>query len=514
MRSPGMISSISIHAPRMGSDRVRPRCRGLLGDFNPRSPDGERPCVLAWQPPCLRISIHAPRMGSDPLWYTRLSPCSYFNPRSPDGERLVPRVRRPENGISIHAPRMGSDCPAFVTMRRTLTFQSTLPGWGATAPALVARNSWPDISIHAPRMGSDLVRVEHVRVGFHISIHAPRMGSDLPDLRRNPSFGFISIHAPRMGSDECDEGGRRCRIYFNPRSPDGERRADKLQSIRPCAFQSTLPGWGATVSGRIDHVAVDYFNPRSPDGERRTGQQDRHRQTDFNPRSPDGERHGAAGLAHPRTDFNPRSPDGERPVTVPPWPIVPIFQSTLPGWGATYTAVCLGVSPYISIHAPRMGSDGHHGPLHQQPRKISIHAPRMGSDYSGDASLRIMLNFNPRSPDGERRCRRTPRTGGGNFNPRSPDGERLCVLPRPLPCEYISIHAPRMGSDQINKAMSDLRAISIHAPRMGSDDSLPRIHRRKPISIHAPRMGSDKTTKRIAELEKEFQSTLPGWGAT
>ena len=33
----------------------------------------------------------------------------------------------------------------------------------------------------------------------------------------------------------------------------------------------------------------------------------------------------------------------------------------------------------------------------------------------------------------------------------------------------ISIHAPRMGSDQINKAMSDLRAISIHAPRMGSD---------------------------------------------
>ena len=106
---PITLTMISIHAPRMGSDRVRPRCRGLLGDFNPRSPDGERPCVLAWQPPCLRISIHAPRMGSDPLWYTRLSPCSYFNPRSPDGERLVPRVRRPENGISIHAPRMGSD---------------------------------------------------------------------------------------------------------------------------------------------------------------------------------------------------------------------------------------------------------------------------------------------------------------------------------------------------------------------------------------------------------------------
>ena len=56
---------------------------------------------------------------------------------------------------------------------------------------------------------------------------------------------------------------------------------------------------------------------------------------------------------------------------------------------------------------------------------ISIHAPRMGSDYSGDASLRIMLNFNPRSPDGERLSK--------SFAP--PNVSR------------ISIHAPRMGSD-------------------------------------------------------------------
>ena len=349
--------------------------------FNPRSPDGERPCSPQMPRASRRFQSTLPGWGATlcfgmattlPPNFNPRSPDGerpghatippiryYFNPRSPDGERLVPRVRRPENGISIHAPRMGSDCPAFVTMRRTLTFQSTLPGWGATAPALVARNSWPDISIHAPRMGSDLVRVEHVRVGFH-----------------------ISIHAPRMGSDECDEGGRRCRIYFNPRSPDGERRADKLQSIRPCAFQSTLPGWGATVSGRIDHVAVDYFNPRSPDGERRTGQQDRHRQTDFNPRSPDGERHGAAGLAHPRTDFNPRSPDGERPVTVPPWPIVPIFQSTLPGWGAT------------------VARDAQHARI-----QISIHAPRMGSDRLVMRRRCSRMHFNPRSPDGERHTR-------------------------------------------------------------------------------------------------------------
>ena len=34
------------------------------------------------------------------------------------------------------------------------------------------------------------------------------------------------------------------------------------------------------------------------------------------------------------------------------------------------------------------------------------------------------------------------------------------------------------------------------------------------ISIHAPRVGSDRLHIRVAPDEKEFQSTLPVWGAT
>ena len=37
----------------------------------------------------------------------------------------------------------------------TAQFQSTLPGWGATKPSLIAGLCYK-ISIHAPRMGSDL----------------------------------------------------------------------------------------------------------------------------------------------------------------------------------------------------------------------------------------------------------------------------------------------------------------------------------------------------------------------
>ena len=56
---------ISIHAPRMGSDLVRPVSGLLTVDFNPRSPDGERRIDGNRRDDGRIISIHAPRMGSD-----------------------------------------------------------------------------------------------------------------------------------------------------------------------------------------------------------------------------------------------------------------------------------------------------------------------------------------------------------------------------------------------------------------------------------------------------------------
>ena len=84
------------------------------------------------------ISIHAPRMGSDQHEWQFVQLHKYFNPRSPHGERQqswmlkVPNVRgrfqstlpawgateificyRNTGDISIHAPRMGSDARKF-----------------------------------------------------------------------------------------------------------------------------------------------------------------------------------------------------------------------------------------------------------------------------------------------------------------------------------------------------------------------------------------------------------------
>ena len=105
------------------------------------------------------------------------------------------------------------------------------------------------------------------------------------------------------------------------------------------------------------------------------------------------------------SNFNPRSPCGERLRHIQLLHALLEFQSTLPVWGATNRPkdnVCTGI---ISIHAPRVGSDIHSGIL-----------------------FTLYDNFNPRSPCGERRIRRSARRCSRYFNPRSPCGERLDVV--------------------------------------------------------------------------------------
>ena len=124
-----------------------------------------------------------------------------------------------------------------------------------------------------------------------------------------------------------------------------------------------------------------------------------------------------------------------------------------------------------------------------------------------------------------------------NFNPRSPCGERLRVALVVKCGRVISIHAPRVGSDELQeleitqwdisihapRVGSDVLAdeennteiiISIHAPRVGSDGLGKPYSSARVISIHAPRVGSDSTTVIVPILNFLFQSTLPVWGAT
>ena len=108
-----MMETISIHAPRGGSDQRGVVISRYINDFNPRSPRGERL-----------------------VEYARTSYESDFNPHSPWGER---HVEAPEvlalDKISIHAPRGGGATHKNIRQLRKCI-----------------------ISIHAPRMGGDSTR--------------------------------------------------------------------------------------------------------------------------------------------------------------------------------------------------------------------------------------------------------------------------------------------------------------------------------------------------------------------
>ena len=145
----------------------------------------------------------------------------------------------------------------------------------------------------------------------------------------------ISIHAPRVGSDYFNSG-----LYFicqiSIPAPRVGSDGNQIVSLCPCEISIHAPRVGSDpiISTAIKRGFRDFY-----------------------PRSPRGERLG--------TLLAQREADG--------------FLSTLPAWGATKFIEKQEETNNISIHAPRVGSDGE-----------TVLDFTMGSD------------FYPRSPRGER----------------------------------------------------------------------------------------------------------------
>ena len=128
---------------------------------------------------------------------------------------------------------------------------------------------------------------------------------------------------------------------------------------------------------------------------------------------------------------------------------------------------------------------------------------------------RKRINFNPRSPHGERQPSMLNASPLTYFNPRSPHGER-----RDVPFSWavncpISIHAPRTGSDASRPEQEDtMKQFQSTLPargatRTGRADSPPAPHF-NPRSPH----GERRTLRNLVNIVNSFQSTLPARGAT
>ncbi len=170
------------------------------GDFNPRSPHGERPA--RWRTSCgaRRFQSTLPARGAT---------CGHG------------KYCRTEQ-ISIHAPRTGSDKSTRPRCTAHRAFQSTLPARGATLHNTPTPPAG-DISIHAPRTGSDIGVGNHTARTLRFQSTLPARGATDDDFDKEHFTAEISIHAPRTGSDKRPVRAVDPIGHFNPRSPHGER---------------------------------------------------------------------------------------------------------------------------------------------------------------------------------------------------------------------------------------------------------------------------------------------------
>ena len=332
-----------------------------------------------------------------------LAPTLDFNPRSPHGER---HTARPKNGglkdISTHAPRTGSDKQVWLANRMAFEFQPTLPARGATPSATRAFGT-SRFQPTLPARGATAADDQRV-AAVGISTHAPRTGSDLAQRLHGRVAGDISTHAPRTGSD-----------------------ADMpTKTIENSLISTHAPRTGSDAVFPDARTLGRRISTHAP----RTGSD-----TMF-----------GATMPSPR-DFNPRSPHGERQVQIPIITNRTRFQPTLPARGATPRLVPRPEQLCISTHAPRTGSDAPPMTSVSPPSVFQPTLPARGATRRADSYIICTINFNPRSPHGERLQSRASRRERLAFQPTLPArGATSFQIETGLVPE-ISTHAPRTGSD-------------------------------------------------------------------
>ena len=299
---------ISIHAPQWGATSayhqspagalfqsthpsgVRPPSgdcgRSATADFNPRTPVG-----------CDSYRHHHnkrfhPFQSTHPSgvrpYALRLRFVSRdFNPRTPvgcDGYSVsVPIELRNFN------PRtpVGCDRPAFVTMRRTLIFQSTHP-CGVRRHHVGRRRRAGPISIHAPQWGAtvdiDVLLLDHL-----ISIHAPQWGATeaaeaflfMPEIfqsthpsgvrldsniaQKFASLSFQSTHPSGVRLNY--PGSANGNVVISIHAPQWGATQSAMSLIQEYRFQSTHPsGVRQALVLLLTGETFENFNPRTPVG--------------------------------------------------------------------------------------------------------------------------------------------------------------------------------------------------------------------------------------------------------
>ena len=153
-----------------------------------------------------------------------------------------------------------------------------------------------------------------------------------------------------------------------------------------------------------------------------------------------------------RQDFNPRTPCGVRHAHVLKSHSFKNISIHAPRVGCDFPVNQRGVTVAISIHAPRVGCDlGVSVDCTKVCTLFQSTHPVWGATPSTGQRQIEPKDFNPRTPCGVRRdpSAQADYRLGGDFNPRTPCGVRHLRRNEAKFEAGISIHAPRVGCDQI-----------------------------------------------------------------
>ena len=305
------------------------------------------------------------------------------------------------------------------------------------------------------------------------------------------------------------------RPNFNPRSPWGERPLPK----RFFRYAVLISIHALREESDFKQIRIYYYS-----------------YFDFNPRSPWGERpHSFQQKVCLLLDFNPRSPWGERLIHKVFRLLYAQFQSTLSVRRATPIATMPCQQLHISIHALREESDHSTAVPYQASRRfqstLSVRRATLtlllmsvfSKEFQSTLSVRratqslntchIDLDFNPRSPWGERQYRICKVCGKQWFQ------STLSVRRATLSCQKCltkklfqsTLSVRRATSTNAASELSPI-AISIHALREESDWQVrQRFGNFINISIHALREESDPMVYPKFGLNHNFNPRSP-WG--
>ena len=154
MASSGVGETISIHAPRGGSDSTGRRLWFSSPRFQSTLPVGGATGAGVFPAARVWISIHAPRGGSDSDDCSGNMMQSNFNPRSPWGERLS-KVPISTSFFHFNPRSPWGERPNLITPLVTQANFNPRSPWGERPLSPVTIGLFIKISIHAPRGGSD-----------------------------------------------------------------------------------------------------------------------------------------------------------------------------------------------------------------------------------------------------------------------------------------------------------------------------------------------------------------------